>query len=287
LQYGFKKNLKNISILTLILILVIGGFLGEFFTTLEYPWIGDLIYLIMVGIALYKKFHLTKKQIFILITVEMLVILSIYAYTFLSLRASLNDFKSNPNKIDLYNKAKLQNMSDSEILADAKERGVSLDSFVDDGYTLEEAIDIWRHPDQDADGDGLINIEEIFMYKTDPLKADTDGDGISDFSDNSSNGEKNNEPQKTSDDLADDTIYLKALNDAKSKGVNLDFDGLGLVSNKAIDAWLHPDRDDDGDGLKNIDEIMIYKTNPLKADTDGDGYDDKKEIDSGHDPLKK
>jgi len=287
LQYGFKKNLKKISILTLIGILVIGQILGHFFTVPGYSWIGDLVYLIMIGVALYKKFNLTKKQLFILIIVDILVILSFSAYNLFSLKASLNNFKSNPNKIDLYNKANLEKMSDSEILANMKERGVNLDYFINNGATEKEVIDIWRHPDQDADGDGLINIEEILMYQTNPLKADTDGDGVSDFSDNALTNKKTNEPQKTSEESTDDTIYIKALNDAKSKGVNLDFDGLGLVSNKEIDVWLHPDRDDDGDGLKNIDEIMTYKTNPLKADTDGDGYADKEEIDSGHDPLSK
>lgn len=43
--------------------------------------------------------------------------------------------------------------------------------------------------------------------------------------------------------------------------------------------------DTDGDGLTDIVEIDVYKTNPNKKDTDGDGYSDKIEIDSGYDPL--
>ncbi|MBU4360988.1 hypothetical protein L6278_02430 [Candidatus Parcubacteria bacterium] len=43
--------------------------------------------------------------------------------------------------------------------------------------------------------------------------------------------------------------------------------------------------DTDKDGLSDYDEIYIYKTSPYLADTDSDGYLDKEEIDTGHDPL--
>ena len=41
----------------------------------------------------------------------------------------------------------------------------------------------------------------------------------------------------------------------------------------------------DNDGLSDEAERATYKTDPMKADTDGDGYTDKNELDSGHDPL--
>lgn len=43
--------------------------------------------------------------------------------------------------------------------------------------------------------------------------------------------------------------------------------------------------DDDKDGLKNWEE-QIYQTDPKNADTDGDGTDDREEINLGRDPLK-
>ena len=43
-------------------------------------------------------------------------------------------------------------------------------------------------------------------------------------------------------------------------------------------------RDDDGDGILNVEEYM-YGTDPLNADTDGDGYSDLVELENGYDPL--
>lgn len=43
--------------------------------------------------------------------------------------------------------------------------------------------------------------------------------------------------------------------------------------------------DTDGDTLSDYDESMIYKTSPYLKDTDGDGFDDKQEIATGHDPI--
>jgi uncharacterized repeat protein (TIGR02543 family) len=42
--------------------------------------------------------------------------------------------------------------------------------------------------------------------------------------------------------------------------------------------------DSDHDGLTYYDEVVIYKTNPESADSDGDGFDDLFEINTGFDP---
>ncbi len=44
-------------------------------------------------------------------------------------------------------------------------------------------------------------------------------------------------------------------------------------------------QDSDQDGLSN-DEEALYKTDPLNKDTDGDGYMDGVEVESGYDPMK-
>lgn len=46
-------------------------------------------------------------------------------------------------------------------------------------------------------------------------------------------------------------------------------------------------QDTDGDGLSDYVEQNIYHTNPLKPDSDSDGYNDGAEVSSGHNPLQK
>ncbi len=43
--------------------------------------------------------------------------------------------------------------------------------------------------------------------------------------------------------------------------------------------------DTDKDGLTDGDEIIFWKTDPLKPDTDGDGYTDGEEVKNGYNPL--
>ena len=45
--------------------------------------------------------------------------------------------------------------------------------------------------------------------------------------------------------------------------------------------------DPDHDGLDSTQELVLYGTDPRNKDTDGDGYLDGEEVNSGHDPLKK
>ena len=43
-------------------------------------------------------------------------------------------------------------------------------------------------------------------------------------------------------------------------------------------------KDTDKDGLNDWDELSVYRTSPYLEDSDSDGFSDKKEIDSDHDP---
>ncbi len=68
-----------------------------------------------------------------------------------------------------------------------------------------------------------------------------------------------------------------------------DFDGDGMPDDWERRNGLRVDMEDakydyDYDGLTNLDESS-YHTDPYAYDSDGDGYDDKEEIDRGSDPL--
>ncbi len=99
--------------------------------------------------------------------------------------------------------------------------------------------------DDDDDGDGMSDEDELNLYGTDPTiadaDADTDGDGM------------------TNKDEVD--IY----------GTN--------------PTTADADADTDGDGVTNKNEVAIYGTDPNNADSDGDGVLDGTEIGNGMDPL--
>lgn len=52
----------------------------------------------------------------------------------------------------------------------------------------------------------------------------------------------------------------------------------------AEEVRLLKERDTDGDGITDYDELYIFKTSPYLTDTDSDGFDDRVEIFSDHDP---
>jgi hypothetical protein len=121
----------------------------------------------------------------------------------------------------------------------------------------------------DPDGEGLNNTLEDY-YGTNKNKADTDGDGLTDYQ-----------------EVTMGTNPLKA--DSDSNGIN---DGKEDADNDGIDniteIKLNTDpiyKDTDLDGLTDAEEINTYKTDPSKADTDGDRANDGIEVYYGTNPL--
>jgi hypothetical protein len=107
---------------------------------------------------------------------------------------------------------------------------------------------IMANPEDDYDGDGLLNSFEIDAYGcTNPMKADSDDDGISD-------GDEDH-----------------------------DLDGLSNF-NEQKNGTNPIDKDTDKDGLSDGFEINTYQTLPNKYDTDDDGLNDGDEYKLGTNP---
>ena len=135
----------------------------------------------------------------------------------------------------------------------------------------------------DADGDGLLNLEE-FLQSTNPNSTDSDYDGLSD-------GDEvhihHTDPllwDSDGDNMPDGWEVQHGLNPlANDSAGDSDMDGLTNIQ----EYWQGTDpqlMDTDGDGLTDGDEVFVYQTDPARADSDGDGLNDMEEIILGTDP---
>ncbi len=75
------------------------------------------------------------------------------------------------------------------------------------------------------------------------------------------------------------------VNTNVSVGIDSDNDGLSDEEEKQL-GTNHNNFDTDGDGLVDRVEVKIYLSDPLKKDTDSDGYNDGEEVINGYDPTK-
>lgn len=92
---------------------------------------------------------------------------------------------------------------------------------------------------------------------------DTDGDGLTDIWEN----EQGLDP-----------------NDSNDASQDIDGDGLSNLSENQLGTDIYR-ADSDGDTINDYDEVNVYKTSPLKGDTDSDGLFDHLEVHYGLDPL--
>lgn len=81
------------------------------------------------------------------------------------------------------------------------------------------------------------------------------------------------------------TEIATAIIEETEEIIDSDGDGLTDSEEKALGTKIDM-ADTDNDGLTDWAEIRIYKTDPLNADTDGDGYKDGQEVVNGYDPAK-
>ncbi len=71
-----------------------------------------------------------------------------------------------------------------------------------------------------------------------------------------------------------------------ASNIDSDSDGLTDAEEKIAGTNINV-IDTDNDGLSDYEEVIIYKSNPLNSDTDGDGYTDGLEVKGGFDPNVK
>ena len=143
---------------------------------------------------------------------------------------------------------------------------------------------------KDSDHDGISDIDEARIYRTDSQLADTDADGLSD-------GDEilvyfSNPLQRDSDaDGYLDGVEVRNHSDPTDATsvpapTITDLDGDGLSDREEKEIGSDPQLvDSDFDGLRDDEEVNEYFTNPTSVDTDGDGFWDGEEVQAGTDPA--
>ena len=126
----------------------------------------------------------------------------------------------------------------------------------------------------DSDNDGLPDDFESSIG-TDPNKADTDNDGIPDGIEIYEYKTNPNLPDTDNDNIADGA--------ERNWYETHHCDPLGDVDGDDIPNIL--DNDSDNDGVFDGDEILIYGSDPLIMDSDGDGLSDGLEVSIGTNPI--
>ena len=186
--------------------------------------------------------------------------------------------------------------SDGDGISDSIEIGELIEKPLDsDNDGIIDALD---SDNNDQDHDGLSDQQEALL-NTNPTNADTDGDGINDFIevgkklksplDSDLDGiidalDTNNDSDSDNDGLTDVREKIYGSNPSQSDSDNDGIDDkleVGNDLNNPLDTDNDGilninDPDDDNDGLSTRYESQIG-TNPISADSDGDGINDYKE----------
>ncbi|RVU83943.1 OmpA family protein [Leucothrix sargassi] len=169
---------------------------------------------------------------------------------------------------------------DNDAISDEDERSLGTDPSSDDsdsdGVKDNEEIGTDTQNPRDTDGDGIIDAldddddndtllsADELANGTNPLLADTDGDELDDaLETNGGLGTDPTNPDSDGDGISDG---LEVGSNTK-QAVDTDGDG-------TIDAL---DEDDDNDGIPTAMETTL-SSDPLSADSDGDGINDKDEL---------
>jgi outer membrane protein assembly factor BamB len=163
-------------------------------------------------------------------------------------------------------------------LDDNNAADAAVDSDEDDLTNLEEFAVKTNPMVADTDGDGLLDGAEVNTHLTSPLESDTDQDGLTDGAEVNEHGTDPLSTDSDEDGLSDS----EEINEYQSNPLSSDSDSDGLsdlyeVNNQLDINTNDANEDADNDGLVNIDE-MTQQTDPNNADSDNDGLSDGDEV---------
>lgn len=214
--------------------------------------------------------------------------------------------------------------SDADMLTDAQELDLWTDPYLadtdGDGLADGDETDFFGTDPlrSDTDGDGLDDQEEVAVIFTNPFLEDTDGDGIGDAAEVAAQTNPLDmlslPPTATPEPTATPSPTPLPTPTPQSSPAAPAATPLGPGQATPADAatrvpaalpTLSPEASPishkatpvsspdaaaaasalDNDGLATLDEIAIHGTDPVVADTDGDGMNDGDEVASGRDPL--
>ena len=142
--------------------------------------------------------------------------------------------------------------------------------------------------EKDSDGDGISDLEETTIYKTDMHLKDTDTDGLDDgleldeyftdpkIADTDGDGFIDGVEAGNNSDPTD--------SDSIPTAKDLDHDGLSNEIEKNKYQTDAQRVDTDFDGLRDDEEILKHFTNPKMVDSDGDSFWDGEEVKANTDP---
>ncbi len=90
----------------------------------------------------------------------------------------------------------------------------------------------------------------------------------------------------TNEGSATNSLSTKLQNDQILFGETVDTDHDGIADKNEPALGTEPLKaDTDGDGLSDGEEAIVWKTDPLNPDTDGDGFPDGQEVHNNYNPL--
>ena len=134
----------------------------------------------------------------------------------------------------------------------------------------------------DDDSDTIGNWIEVTLG-TDPNSSDTDQDGLDDAYEINQSKTDPKSPDSDSDGLTD----FVEINETSTSATNPDSDSDGLTDGEEVLSQNQSSNpllaDTDGDGLNDKEERDL-STNPRSSDSDGDGLGDYQEVSNGFDP---